>query len=112
MFLGNYSYTATCPGYVAQSGTLDASTAGPHLLDVRFTAIPPTAVTNTSTPSPLTWAVAVGAGLFLIGVVGLVSTVYRYRNSEKRRGLAAVARIADTEWTRDPNGDPMPRTPR
>ena len=51
----------------------------------------------------------IGIAFLLIGACGLALTAYRSRSRQKLRGQRLVARISESEWTKDSNGEPTLR---
>jgi hypothetical protein len=92
---GNYTYTATCPGYRLASGPVEVSGTPPATVTVLFVPVSPGPSSNGSGAALPGWAVGVGIGFVLIGAVGLAATVYRLRSRQRSEGRELVDRLLD-----------------
>lgn len=105
---GNYSFETSAAGYRSVSRSIVIHGV-PLTIPVTFVANPSPGRNATALALP-GWAAGIGIAFLLVGACGLTLTAYRMRSRQKARGRRLVARIAEAEWARDPNGDPVVRT--
>ena len=105
---GSYSYTSAASGYRSSPSSLEVS-GMPLIVPIHFGPKGGGSTTNGTGVLLTGWAAGVGVALLVIGASGLGMTVLRSRARQRQRGERLVARLAETEWVRDENGEPTLR---
>ncbi|HUI38746.1 MAG TPA: hypothetical protein VLY85_03840, partial [Thermoplasmata archaeon] len=108
---GTYAFSISAPGYTRASGNVTVSGTAPTSVPVSFQPLGSVGPGASGLPVPA-WAAWIGVAFLVLGASGLGLTVYRSRARERAMGSALAARLFDTEWTRDGDGEPEPRTDR